>query len=81
MKFTYGLKELFESYGFDTTHWRVSNDGTHVLCHDQYARTLISNLDTHPNFQTYDYKSEEFKQLLQEQFTPKQEPEEEPQPE
>ena len=74
MKFVYGPKELFDSVGFDTTHWRTSESGTHVLVHLQFAETLIPDLDNRKIFRVYDYQSDEFEDLIQEEFTPKPEP-------
>ena len=72
MKFVYGLASYLESVGFDTTHFRRSEDGLFVICHDKYVEKLVS-VNGNPNLKVYDSESEEFKNLIADQFTPKPE--------
>ena len=67
MKFSIATIEFWQSVGFDTTNWRKSIDGTKALVHDKFARVLV-NLDNE-NVITLDADSEEFKQIINEEFT------------
>ncbi len=67
MKFSIATIEFWQSVGFDTTHWRKSVDETKALVHDKFARALV-DLDNE-NIITLDVDSEEFKQIINEEFT------------
>lgn len=66
MKFSIATVEFWQSVGFDTTNWRKSIDGTKALVHDKFARVLV-DLDNE-NVITLDVDSEEFKQIINEEF-------------
>lgn len=68
MKFCIALIAFWQAVGFDTTYWRTSTDGKKAMCHDKFARTLV-DVDSNPNVETYDIDSEEFKQILADEFT------------
>jgi hypothetical protein len=68
MKFCIALITFWQSIGFDTDHWRTSTDGTKAMCHDLFARTLV-DVDSNTNVETYYIDSEEFKQILADEFT------------
>ena len=67
MNFSIATVEFWQSVGFDTTNWRKSIDGTKALVHDKFARVLV-DLDNE-NVITLDVDSEEFKQIIQDEFT------------
>lgn len=67
MKFSIATITFWESVGFDTTNWRKSIDGLKALVHDKYARTLV-DLDNE-NVLTLDVDSQEFKEIIQNEFT------------
>ena len=67
MKFSIATVAFWQSIGFDTTHWRKSIDGTKALVHDKFAMALVSLDDE--NIITLDVDSEEFKQIINEEFT------------
>lgn len=67
MNFSIALITFWNSVGFDTEHWRKSTDGTKALCHSRFAETLI-DLDN-PNVLTLDVDSQEFKDLIRDEFT------------
>jgi len=67
MKFSIATVEFWQSVGFDTTNWRKSIDGTKALVHDKFARVLVDL--NNENVVTLDVDSEEFKQIIQEEFT------------
>ena len=67
MKFSIATVAFWQSVGFDTTHWRKSIDGTKALVHDKFAMALVSLDDE--NIITLDVDSEEFKQIINEEFT------------
>ena len=68
MKFCIALITFWQAVGFDTEHWRTSNDGKKAMCHDRFARTLV-DVDTNPNVSVCDIDSDEFKQILADEFT------------
>ena len=65
MKFCIATIAYWNLVGFDTEHWRQSNDGLKALVHDKFARTLVPNVDENENVQVYDIDSQEFRDLLQ----------------
>ena len=67
MKFSIATVEFWQSVGFDTTNWRKSIDGTKALVHDKFARVLVDL--NNENVVTLDADSEEFKQIINEEFT------------
>lgn len=67
MKFSIATVEFWQSVGFDTTNWRKSIDGTKALVHDKFARVLVDL--NNENVITLDADSEEFKQIINEEFT------------
>lgn len=67
MKFSIATVEFWQSIGFDTTNWRKSIDGTKALVHDKFA-SVLTDLNN-PNIITLDVDSEEFKQIIEEEFT------------
>lgn len=71
MKFAKGKASYFKSVGFLTDGWRHSIDGLNVLCHSEFAETLLGDLENDINVTVYDIKSDEFKQLIQDEFTEK----------
>lgn len=72
MRFAYGLATYLESVGFDTTHFRRSDDKLFVICHDKYVEKLVPIKDN-PNLKVYDSDSDEFRKLITDEFTPKPE--------
>ena len=68
MKFCIATVDYWESVGFDTTNWRKSTDGLKAMCHDKFARTLV-NIKDNENVATYDIDSEEFAQIISNEFT------------
>lgn len=69
MKFAKGKVSYFKSVGFNTEGWRHSVDQLSVLCHSEFAETLLGDLDKDVNVTVYDIKSVEFKQVLFDEFT------------
>ena len=67
MKFSIATIEFWKSKGFNTEGWRKSTDGNKALCHSKFAETLV-DLDTE-NIVTLISDSEEFKQLIKDEFT------------
>ena len=67
MKFSIATVTFWQSVGFDTTNWRKSIDGTKALVHDKFARALVDL--NNENVTTLDVDSEEFKQIINEEFT------------
>ena len=67
MKFSIATVEFWQSVGFDTTYWRKSIDGTKALVHDKFASALVDL--NNENVITLDVDSEEFKQIINEEFT------------
>ena len=67
MKFSIATIEFWQSIGFDTANWRKSIDGTKALVHDKFASALTDL--NNPNIITLDVDSEEFKQIIEEEFT------------
>jgi hypothetical protein len=55
--------EYWSSIGFDTTHWRKSNDESKALVHEQFAEVLVNTSDN-ANIQRYLCPSEEFSALM-----------------
>ena len=66
MKFSIATVEFWQSVGFDTTNWRKSTDGKKALVHDKFANTLVDL--NNENVITLDVDSEEFKQLIKNEF-------------
>jgi len=67
MEFSIATIIFWQSVGFDCTNWRKSVDGTKALVHAKFAATLC---DIHnENITTLDVDSEEFKQILINEFT------------
>ena len=66
MKFSIATVEFWQSIGFDTTNWRKSIDGKKALVHDKFASALTDL--NNPNIITLDVDSEEFKQIIEEEF-------------
>ena len=75
MNFSIATIEFWQSIGFDTTHWRKSTDGTKALVHDKFAMALVDL--NNENVLTLDVDSEEFKQIINEEFTERSEDEDE----
>lgn len=67
MNFSIATVEFWQSVGFDTTNWRKSIDGTKALVHDKFASALVDL--NNENVITLDVDSEEFKQIINEEFT------------
>ena len=67
MKFSIATVAFWQSVGFDTTNWRKSIDGTKALVHDKFASALVDL--NNENVITLDVDSEEFKQIINEEFT------------
>jgi hypothetical protein len=67
MNFSISTILFWESVGFDTTNWRKSTDGLKALVHDKYARTLVDL--GNENVLTLDVDSDEFKTIIQNEFT------------
>ena len=67
MKFSIATVEFWQSVGFDTTNWRKSIDGTKALVHDKFASVLVDL--NNENVITLDVDSEEFKQIINDEFT------------
>ena len=67
MKFSIATIEFWQSVGFDTTNWRKSIDGNKALVHDKFASVLVDL--NNENVITLDVDSEEFKQIINEEFT------------
>lgn len=67
MKFSIATVAFWQSVGFDTTNWRKSIDGTKALVHDKFASALVDLYNE--NIITLDVDSEEFKQIIIEEFT------------
>lgn len=59
MQFAIALVTYFQQHGFDTIDWRKSIDGTQALVHLEYAKTLISDIETDNNVTIYNYPSAE----------------------
>lgn len=55
---------FWESLGFSTTEWRKSLDGSHALCHLEYAQTLATHLEANPAVTVYDRTDPNFQALL-----------------
>lgn len=68
MKFCIAPIAYWHAVGFDTEYWRTSTDGKKAMCHDKFAKTLVS-LDGNEHVQTYDIDSEEFDQIIADEFT------------
>lgn len=67
MDFSIATIIFWQSVGFDTENWRKSVDGTKALVHAKFAATLC---DIHnENITTLDVDSEEFKQIIINEFT------------
>lgn len=67
MKFSIATVAFWQSICFDTTNCRKSVDGTKALVHAKFAATLC---DIHnENITTLDVDSEEFKQIIINEFT------------
>lgn len=60
MRFAIGLVTDFEDAGFDTSNWRKSIDNTKTMCHDTYAKILM----TEDKYTVHEAPSEEFSSLL-----------------
>lgn len=67
MKFSIATVEFWQSVGFDTENWRKSIDGNKALVHAKFASVLV-DLDNE-NVITLDVDSEEFKQIINKEFT------------
>ena len=67
MKFSIATVAFWQSVGFDTTNWRKSIDGTKALVHAKFASVLVDL--NNENVITLDVDSEEFKQIIQDEFT------------
>lgn len=67
MKFSISTIEFWHSVGFNTESWRKSTDGNKALCHSKFAETLV-DLDNE-NIVTLSSDSEEFKMLIEKEFT------------
>lgn len=68
MKFCIATIEYWQSVGFDTEDWRTSIDGLKAICHDKFALTLVNDINN-TAISIYDIDSEEFKRILSEEFT------------
>lgn len=68
MKFCIAAITFWHSVGFDTTNWRTSTDGTRALCHEKFAATLV-DVEDNPRVECYGIDSEEFRNLIEEEFT------------
>ena len=68
MNFCIAHIDYWHAVGFDTTYWRTSTDGTQAMCHDKFAMTLVQ-LEGNEHVQTYGIDSEEFKLIVEEEFT------------
>lgn len=64
MKFCVALISYWQSIGFDTSHWRKSNDGLYAIAHYEFIKILKPDIDTDINIQIKEYKSAELEQLL-----------------
>lgn len=69
MKFCIATVAFWHAVGFDTEYWRKSADGLKAICHDKFARSLVADVDTNDNIVIYDIDSEEFKQVIADEFT------------
>ena len=67
MKFSIATIEFWQSVGFDVSNWRKSVDGIKALVHDKFASALVDL--NNENVITLDVDSEEFKQIINEEFT------------
>ena len=67
MKFSIATVEFWQSVGFDVSNWRKSIDGTKALVHAKFAMALVDL--NNENVTTLDVDSEEFKQIINEEFT------------
>ncbi|MDP4146106.1 MAG: hypothetical protein Q8936_16720 [Bacillota bacterium] len=64
MNFCIASVEYFNNFGFDTTDWRKSTDGTKAIVHDRFIHILIPNYLEDSNIQTYLYPSAELDSIL-----------------
>ena len=73
MKFARGRESYFQEAGFLTDGWRTSvgTGNKYVLVHAEFAETLLGDLENNKYITVYDIKSEEFQQLIQDEFTEK----------
>lgn len=67
MNFSISTIQFWESVGFNTENWRKSTNGLKALCHSKYAETLVDL--TNENVLTLDVDSQEFKELIKNEFT------------
>lgn len=71
MKFSISTIQFWNSVGFDTANWRKSTDGLKALVHDKYAKTLVDLANE--NVLTLDVDSQEFKEIIENEFTGEEE--------
>lgn len=64
MKFCIASVSYWQEHGFDCTDWRKSVDGIKAIVHEEYALTLIPNIEADSNVQIYTCPSNELDTLL-----------------
>lgn len=64
MRFAIAIIENFEKYGFDTTEFRKSVDGTQAIAHLGYIETLVADVENNEDFTIYIAPSTELTELL-----------------
>ena len=68
MKFAVAKTNYWKLKGFDVTEWRKSKNGELALVHDNFARTLLPNIDKDNNVKIYPFDSKELKEVLEGYF-------------
>lgn len=64
MKFVVMTMSYFAAKGFDPSKLRQSADRTKAMCHLEYARILVPDIENNPNAQIYHTGTDEFNDLL-----------------
>lgn len=64
MEFVVAKTDKLEAVGFDTTEFRRNVDGTQVIAHVGFIKTLVADVESNDDFTIYTAPSTELAALL-----------------